>query len=41
VSLRTRRPSAQLQLFLLFLFILIINGVPMFVDLDLTTAVVI
>jgi hypothetical protein len=39
-DLRTRRPFAWLQLFLLFLFIPIINGVPLFVDLDLTSVVV-
>jgi hypothetical protein len=41
MSLRTHRPSAWLPLFLLFLFIPIINVVRLFVDLDLTSVVVI
>jgi hypothetical protein len=36
-----RRPSAWLPLFLLFVFIPIINVVMLFVDLDLTSVVVI
>jgi hypothetical protein len=41
MSLRTHRHSAWLPLILLFLFIPIIDVVPLFVDLDLTSIVVI